>query len=131
MVTGKTQIQQLARQLFKLSLVDGRLSAEQVAGVLGFVEKHHPVNAVTILTAYQRLIATEVAKGLAVVEHSGPVSEATLASIAASLSARYQRPVTAQAKANPALFAGLRVRIGDDLFESSVSGQLAALSASV
>ena len=131
MVTGKTQIQQLARQLFKLSLIEGRLSSEQVAGVLGYVEKHHPVNAVTILTAYQRLVATEVAKGLAVVEHSGPVSEASLAAIAASLSVRYQRPVTAQTKATPTLFAGLRVRIGDDLFESSVAGQLAALSASV
>jgi F-type H+-transporting ATPase subunit delta len=131
MVTGKAQIQQLARQLFKLSLVDGSISSEQVAGVLGYVEKNHPVNSVTILTAYQRLIATEVAKGVAVVEHSGPVSDAALAGIAASLSTRYQRPVTTQTKANPALFAGIRVRIGDDLFESSVAGQLAALSASV
>ena len=131
MVTGKAQIQQLVRQLFKLSLVDGRISSEQVAGILGYVEKHHPVNAVTILTAYQRLIATEIAKGIAIVEHSGPVSPASLASIATALSNRYQRPVTTQTKANPALLAGIRVRIGDDLFESSVAGQLAALSASV
>jgi F-type H+-transporting ATPase subunit delta len=130
MVTGKAQIQQLARQLFKLSLVDGVLSSEQVAGVLGYVEKTHPVNAVQILSAYQRLIATEVAKGIAVVEHSGPVSATALAAIASSLSTRYSRPVTTQTKANPALFAGIRVRIGDDLFESSVAGQLAALSAS-
>jgi F-type H+-transporting ATPase subunit delta len=102
MVTGKAQIQQLVRQLFKLSLVDGRISSEQVAGILGYVEKHHPVNAVTILTAYQRLIATEIAKGIAVVEHSGPVSAAVLASIAtrgarfflvAALIRRYGEPV--------------------------------------
>ena len=130
MVIGKAQIQQLVRQLFKLSLVDGRISSEKVAGILGYVEKHHPVNAVTILNAYQRLIATEIAMGIAIVEHSGPVSPAVLASIATSLSARYQRPVTTQTKANPALFAGIRIRIGDDLFESSVAGQLAALSAS-
>jgi len=131
MATGKTQIQQIARQLFKLSLVDGRLSSEQVAGVLGYVEKTQGSNAVAILKAYQRLIATEVAKGVAVIEHSGPVSEATLASIAASLSQRYSRPVTTTTKAAPALLAGLRVRIGDDVYESSVSGQLATLSASV
>ncbi len=131
MATGKTQIQQIARQLFKLSLVDGRLSSEQVAGVLGYVEKTQGGNAVAILKAYQRLIATEIAKGVAVIEHSGPVSEATLASIAASLSKRYSRPVTTTTKAAPALLAGLRVRIGDDVYESSVSGQLATLSASV
>lgn len=131
MATGKPQIQQLARQLFKVSFVDGRLSNEQVAGVLGYIEKAHGANALAISKAYQRLIVAELAKGSAVVEHSGPVTDATLSGIAAGLSKRYGRPVTATAKANPALLAGLRVRIGDDVYESSVSGQLAALSASV
>ena len=36
MASGKKQIQQLARQLFKLSLVDGVLSAERVPGVLEY-----------------------------------------------------------------------------------------------
>lgn len=129
MATGKPQIQQLARQLFKLSFVDGRISSEQVAGVLAYVEKTHAANAVAILKTYQRLVAAELAKGSAIVEHAGPVSESTLAAIAASLSTRYGRPVTATAKADPSLLAGLRVRIGDDVFESSVSGQLAVLSA--
>jgi F-type H+-transporting ATPase subunit delta len=85
---------------------------------------------VTILTAYQRLVAKEVAKGVAIVEHSGPVSPSVLAGIATSLSARYQRPVSTRTQPNAALFAGLRVRIGDDVYESSVAGQLAALSVS-
>lgn len=131
MATGKPQIQQLARQLFKLSFVDGRLSDEQVAGVLAYVEKHHVTNALAILKAYQRLVAIEIAKGSALVEHAGPVSDATLASIGGALSKRYARPVSTTAKANPTLLAGLRVRIGDDVFESSVSDQLAALTASV
>jgi myo-inositol-1(or 4)-monophosphatase len=33
--------------------------------------------------------------------------------------------------ANPKLHAGLRVRVGDDIYESSVSSQLATLSVSV
>jgi F-type H+-transporting ATPase subunit delta len=129
MATGKTQIQQLARQLFKLSFVDGRLSSEQVAGVLDYVEQAHAANALAILKAYRRLVAVEVAKGSAIVEHAGPVADNVLAAIAASLTKRYHRPVTTTAKADPALLAGLRVRIGDDVFESSVSGQLAVLSA--
>lgn len=128
MATGKPQIQQLARQLFKLSFVDGRLSSEQVAGVLAYVENAHAANAVAITKAYQRLVAAEVAKGSAVVEHAGPVSDATLAAIGSGLAQRYGRPVTITATANPSLLAGLRVRIGDDLYESSVSSQLAALS---
>ena len=131
MASGKKQIHQLARQLFKLSLVDGVLSGERVAGVLGYVEKHPPDKPVAVLVAYRHLVAAEVARGLAVVEHAGPVSEAALQSIASSMTVRYRRPVTAGAKANPALLAGLRIRVGDDVYESSVAGQLAALSASV
>jgi F-type H+-transporting ATPase subunit delta len=73
----------------------------------------------------------ELAKGLALVEHAGAVNDAMLASIAAAMTRRYGRPVTASARANPALLAGIRVHVGDDIYESSVAGQLAALAASV
>jgi F-type H+-transporting ATPase subunit delta len=123
--------QQFARQLFKLSLVDGTVSAERVAGVLEYIETHRPPSPLVILRAYQRMVATELAKGHAVVEHAGPVGEATLAAIAAAMTRKYGRPVTASAKPNPALLAGLRVHVGDDIYESSVSAQLDALATAV
>jgi F-type H+-transporting ATPase subunit delta len=125
------QAQQLARQLFKLSFADGQLSAERITGVLGYVEKTKPANALTVLKAYQRLVVTELAKSNAVVEHAGAVSPALLQNIAAALTKKYGRPVTATARPNPALLAGLRVRIGDDIFENSVASQLETLSATV
>ncbi len=125
---GSKQIQQFARQLFQLSLDNGRLSADRVAGVLQYVEKNPPAKPVAVLKAYQRLIAAEFAKGQAVVEHAGPVAANLLASIEGAMSQRYQRPVVAVAKPAPALLAGLRVRVGDDVYESSVANQLATLS---
>jgi F-type H+-transporting ATPase subunit delta len=122
---------QFARQLFSMSVVDGTVSGDRVAGVLEYVEKHPPANPMMVLKAYQRLIATEVAKGEALVEHAGAVSDATLAAIAAAMSKRYGRAVTAAAKPNPELLAGLRVHVGDDIYESSVAGQLAVLASSV
>jgi F-type H+-transporting ATPase subunit delta len=117
------------KQLVQLSLVDGRVSSEQVAGVLEYIEKNPPARPVAVLQAYHKAIAIEIAKGEARVEHAGPVAPAALEAIAAALGKRYGRPVTALATPNPALLAGLRVRIGDDIYESSVAGQLAALSA--
>ena len=131
MAAAAKQAQQLARQLFKLSVVDGVVSADRVAGVLQYVEKNTPANTIMVLKAYQRLIATELAKSSAVVEHAGSIAAPAVDAIAASLSKKYGRPVTATSRANPALLAGLRVRIGDDVYESSVAGQLAALSLSV
>ena len=122
------QTKLLAKQLFKLSVVNGAVSADQVAGVLGWIEKHQPRHVQSLLKNYQRLIANEVAKSQAVVEHAGPVQDATLRAIEAAMTRKYQRPVTASAKPNAKLLAGLRVRIGSDVYESSIAGQLASLS---
>jgi F-type H+-transporting ATPase subunit delta len=125
------QTKLLAKQLFKLSIVNGEVSAERVAGVLGWVEKHAPRQSLALLKLYHHRIATEIAKSRAIVEHAGPVTDATLRMIEGAMSQKYHRPVAAVAKPNAALLAGLRVRVGSDLFESSVAGQLATLSASV
>lgn len=128
---GDKKTKALAKQLFKLSLVNGAISPEQVAGVLGYIEKSAPRHPLALLKLYQRAIATEFAKSRALVEHAGPVSDATLRLIEGAMTRKYQRPVTATARPNPQLLAGLRVRVGSDVFEASVSGQLAALSSAV
>jgi len=122
------QTKLLAKQLFKLSVVNGVVSPEQVAGVLGWVEKTSPRRPVAVLKAYHHRIAIELAKSRAEVEHAGPIADATLKSIEAAMTKKYARTVTASAKANPALLAGLRIRVGSDVYESSVAGQLATLS---
>ena len=131
MASAAKQIQQLARQFFKLSIVDGKLSANRVSGVLEYIEKHRPANTLAVLKAYQRLVAAEFARGRAVVEHAGIVPAPALDAIAAALAKKYSRPVSWVSKPNPALLAGLRVRVGDDTYESSVAGQLATLAAAV
>lgn len=131
MASGKKQIQQLARQFFKLSVVDGVVSADRVAGVLEYIEKHRPANTLAVLKAYQRLVAAEFARSRAVIEHAGVAQPAALDAISAALSKKYGRPIAWVAQSNPALIAGLRVRVGDDTYESSVAGQLTLLAAAV
>ena len=131
MASATKQVHQLARQFFKLSLVNGTLSPERVSGVLEYIEKHRPAHSVAVLKAYHRLVIAEVARGQAVVDHAGPIQDSVLANIAAAMSRKYSRPITGVARRNDALLAGLRVRVGDDVYESSVAGQLDALAASV
>src|SRR3954463_12898822 len=121
----------LAKQLFKLSLVNGAVSPEQVTGVLGYIEKNVTRGQLALLQLYQRAITAELAKSNAVVEHAGPVSEATLKSIEAAMTKKYSRAVAVPAKPNPKLLAGLRIRVGSDVYESTVAGQLANLSNAV
>jgi F-type H+-transporting ATPase subunit delta len=131
MASGKKQSQQFARQLLELSLVNGAVSPEHVAGVLAYLERTRPANALRVLRAYHRLVTSAIARGQAVVEHAGSINDRALADIAAAMSRRYGRSITGTARRNDALLAGLRVRVGDDVYESSVAGQLAQLAAAV
>jgi len=97
MTSQQKKTQQTARQLFKLSVVDGVVSAERVAGVLAYIEKTEPARSLALLKSYQRLIATELAKSEAIVEHAGPVADAALSAIGSSMSRRYGRTVTPHA----------------------------------
>ena len=131
MASGKKQVQQLAKQFLQLSVVDGAVSTERVTGVLQYIEKHRPQHAVAVLRAYERLVAAEIARGQAVVEHAGAINDSVLASIAAAMTRKYTRKITPVAKRNDALLAGVRVRVGDDVYESSVAGQLTQLATAV
>lgn len=122
------QIRQTARVLFSVSLENGAVSAERVAGVLAWFEKTNPSRGLSLLREYHRLVRIEINRTSARVEHSGSLPDEALAAIAASLSKRYNRSITAAATENPALIAGVRVSIGDDVFESSIAGQLESLS---
>jgi F-type H+-transporting ATPase subunit delta len=84
-----------------------------------------------VLKAYYRLVAAHVARSRAVVEHAGHLEQSVLAQIAATMTRKYQRPVTSVARRSDELLAGLRIRVGDDVYESSVAGQLATLAAAV
>jgi F-type H+-transporting ATPase subunit delta len=130
MAAVPAKIRAYAKQLVQLSLDEkGAVSAERVAGVLEYLEKNPPARPQAVLQAYHKLIATEIAKGEARVEHAGPVAQTALSAIAAALGKRYGRAIVATTTPNPKLLAGLRVRVGDDVYESSVAGQLAALAA--
>ncbi len=118
----------LARQLFKLSVVDGQVSADQVSGVLGWVNKNSPRQPLSLLKLYQRLIATELSRSQAVVAHAGPLGGGVIAQIENAMTKKYGRPVTATAAPDSSLLAGIRVRVGDDVYESSAASQLASLS---
>ncbi len=128
-MANRRKTQALARRLFQLSLADGRLSPEHVTAVLAWVEKHRPPDASAVLRSYRRLVAAEIARNRAVIEFAGDVAPEVFEQIAAAMSKRYGRPITPHPAPRPELIAGLRVRVGCDIFENSAADQLASLGA--
>ncbi len=118
---------ELARELFRLTLERDRVSPERVAAVLQWVEAHRPANASAVLRAFKRLVEAEIARSQVVIEYAGETSPATLAEITSAMSRRYGRPLDMVAVPRPDLIAGLRVRVGYDIFENTVVSQLGSL----
>jgi F-type H+-transporting ATPase subunit delta len=128
-MSAPKKVRAAAKLLFTLSLEDGQLSETKVRGVLAWFEQKPPVHAAAILREYHRLVQREINRSRARIEHSGALASGAIASIIAELSQIYHRPISATTIETPALIAGVRVSIGDDVFERSVSGQLEKLAA--
>jgi F-type H+-transporting ATPase subunit delta len=126
-MSSRRKIAELAHQLFELSLEHGTVAPERVTGVLQWVDKHRPASSSAVLRAYRRLIEADLGRRRAVIEYAGEVSPATFAAIAAAMSKRFGRTIESVPVARPQLIAGLRVRVGDHVFENNVVSQLAAL----
>lgn len=126
-MASRRKIADLAHELYRLSFADGQLAAERVTGVLAWVDKHRPPSACAVLRAYQHLVEAELNRGRAVIEYAGEIAPAAFAQIAVAMSRHFGRTIEAVPVARPELIAGVRVRVGDNVFENNVVSQLAAL----
>ncbi|MCE9610638.1 MAG: ATP synthase F1 subunit delta [Chthoniobacter sp.] len=117
----------LTKGLFQLSLTNGRLDDKKVSAVVKKVIADKPRSFVGILKEYQRLVRLEVAKHHAVIESATPLDKKGTEQLLAKLQAKYGRDLTTEFKVSPSLLGGLRIKIGSDVFDSSVRERLARL----
>ena len=127
-MANRRKVTSLARQLFKLSFDNDQLSPERITGVLAWVEKHRPPEASSVLRTYKHFVEAEISRNRAVIEFAGDVAPEVFQQIAAAMSKRYSRTISTHPVPRPDLIAGVRVRVGCDIFENSVVSQLAALN---
>ena len=128
-MSASKQIRATARTLLKLSLENGQLSEAKVRDVLAWFEAKPPAHAAATLREYHRLVVREYNRSRARIEFAGALSSGAVASILSELSRIYGRPVSAATSENPDLIAGVRISIGDDVYERSIASQLETLAA--
>lgn len=114
--------------LVGLSLsADGLVSAERVKAVCEYVaENPEYSDKLKLLKAYLKYIKPLVNRRNAVIETSGEISKDSLDSLLARIEKAAGGRVEVHTKINKALLGGIRVKIGDDIYERSVSDELAS-----
>lgn len=120
--------QEFARRLVALSVVDGQVDGERVAAVLQTLSLRPPLQLRRLLKLYHRGLSRALRQSTAEVETAGELDSSILKDLERIFSERYGRRITAVSRQRPELIAGVRVRVGDDVYDSSVAGRLAALS---
>ncbi len=130
-MTQDKHIKEFAKQLLKMSLENGEISAERVDGVSKSLEKTPPRRPVATLKAYLKLVEREVAKSTAVISHAGELSSELASNIAKQLSSKYGRGIAAVTREDPSLIAGLRVVVDCDVYDASIASSLATLESSL
>ena len=127
---GTKQSRRLAKQLFKSCQVDDRLNADRVRKAVSLLIEQKPRGYFGILQNLQRLVKLDEASRSARVESAVALGQAQQQDVRNSLKRLKGGDVTVVFATNPGLIGGMRVKIGDDVYDGSVKTRLASLSES-
>ena len=121
------ETRQQSKGLFRVSFVDGRLDKDRIAAIVKALIEKKPRNYIHLLENYQRLLRLEVEKRRATIESAAELDPEAGRQIMAGLEQKYGRGLTTEHIVNPALLGGVRVRVGSDVWDSSVRSRLERL----
>lgn len=117
----------LAREFFRLAMVDGKLDASRVSQIADAVVQDPPRGGLAALKEFARLVRLELARNHALVQSATPLDPAAATSISSTISSRFGPQTTIEFLVNPALIGGSRIQVGSDVWDGSVSARLESL----
>jgi F-type H+-transporting ATPase subunit delta len=118
------ETRQLSKDLLRASFVDGKLDSGRISSLLKSLVEKKPRHYIQVLEAYKRLLRLEVEKRTATVETATELAPDAGQKIVENLKRRYGSDLTANFLVNPELLGGMRIRVGSDVWDSSVRNRL-------
>jgi F-type H+-transporting ATPase subunit delta len=118
------ETRQLSKELLRASFTDGQLDSGRVASLVKSLIEKKPRHYIQVLEAYKRLLRLEVEKRTATIETASELPPDAGRQIVANLKRRYGNDLAARFVVNPELLGGMRIRVGSDVWDSSVRNRL-------
>ena len=118
------ETRQLSKGLLRASFADGQLDGGRVASLVKSLIEKKPRHYIQVLEAYKRLLRLEVEKRTATIETATELSPDSGAQIVANLKRKYGSDLAANFVVNKDLLGGMRIRVGSDVWDSSVRNRL-------
>lgn len=127
---GSKQSRRDAKQLFQSCQVDGALDEARVRQAVALLIEKKPRGYFGTLQELQRLVKLDVNSRSARVESAVVLSEAQQQEVRASLGRLKGADVEVEFAENADLIGGMRVKLGDDVYDGSVKTRLSRLAES-
>ena len=127
---GNKQSRRDAKQLLQSCQVDGALDEARVRQAVALLIEKKPRGYFGTLQELQRLVKLDVNNRSARVESAVALSEAQQQEVRASLGRLTGADVEVEFAENADLIGGMRVKLGDDVYDGSVKTRLSRLAES-
>ena len=118
------ETRQLSKELLRASFLEGKLDNGRIASLVISLIKKKPRNYIKVLESYRRLLRLEVEKRSATIETATELAPESRVQIVANLKRKYGSDLAVRSIVNPELLGGMRIRVGSDVWDSSVRKRL-------
>lgn len=117
-----------ARRIFRLCQSGGRLDEAKLSTAVRRIAESQPRDYRGILSALKRLVRLEMERRRVIVESAAELDQPSRDRVVSGLVAKYGNDLTFEYRVTPELLGGLKIRVGNDVFDGSVKGRLDRLA---
>jgi F-type H+-transporting ATPase subunit delta len=122
------QTRRQAKRLYQLCVMADSLNEERTRQVVGGVLNSKRRDSLAVLKEFQRLVRLDCEAHTATIETAVPLPSDIQEGVQARLKDLYGSGITTTFTLEPALIAGMRIKVGSDVYDGSVRSGLNALA---
>lgn len=124
---SKRQVQRDAQALWRLCLVNGRLEDGRARLVVDRLVSSGRADAAAILRQFVRRVRLDAGNRTAVISSATPLDPTLQTRVSSELARLRGQPIATTFVVVPGLIGGMRVKVGNDVYDGTVRAGLAAL----
>ncbi len=116
------------RRLFRLCMADGRMDEAKLREIIQKLASEKPRDYRGILQVIRRNVKSELERKAVSVTSAAQLDPSTAEQLSHTLRQKYGQDLNFHFQTDPDLIGGLRIRVGDDVFDGSVKSRLQRLA---
>ena len=119
-----------ARRIFRLCQENGEIHEDRLRGVIERLGKEKPRDYLSMLQVLRRLVVTKLASRRVQVQSAVSLSKPEQEAVTSDLKKKHGDKIDVEFSENAELLGGLRIQVGDTVYDSSVQARLSRLAES-